>query len=192
MYVVCITPFPLPPTAQEEIANKYLSLMQSQIGFEVGAEDTIAALVRNNSKLLEKHIHKKEIQTFIDLLRKSREKKSVTYMCTSTNVHVNFRNNIYVCVVLCICFYAHRSYICIHMCVYALVCACVCVCVFTHSYYIHMFRFLTYIGDLCVSKGMAIQRVQGMVCEVVLKDANADVLMTLRYVLYVPHIPQFI
>ena len=51
-------------------------------------------------------------------------------------------------------------------------------------------RFLTYIGDLCVSKGMAIQRVQGMVCEVVLKDANADVLMTLRYVLYVlPHIP---
>ena len=42
-------------------------------------------------------------------------------------------------------------------------------------------RFLTYIGDLCVSKGMAIQRVQGMVCEVVLKDSNADVLMNLRY-----------
>ena len=45
-----------------------------------------------------------------------------------------------------------------------------------------MSRFLTYIGDLCVSKGMAIQRVQAMVCEVVLKDSNADVLMTLRYV----------
>ena len=43
-----------------------------------------------------------------------------------------------------------------------------------------MSRFLTYIGDLCVSKGMAIQRVQAMVCEVVLKDSNADVLMTLR------------
>ena len=45
-----------------------------------------------------------------------------------------------------------------------------------------MSRFLTYIGDLCVSKGTAIQRVQAMVCEVVLKDFNADVLMTLRYV----------
>ena len=39
-----------------------------------------------------------------------------------------------------------------------------------------------YIGDLCVSKGAAIQTVQAMVCEVVLKESNADVLMNLRYI----------
>ena len=47
--------------------------------------------------------------------------------------------------------------------------------------YIHECRFLTYIGDLCVSRGVAIQRVQAMVCDVVLKDQNADVLMSIRW-----------
>ena len=60
---------------QEEIANRFLRTMQSQIGYGVLAEDTIAALVNNNSKLLEKYIHDPEIQTFISLLRNSREKK---------------------------------------------------------------------------------------------------------------------
>ena len=42
------------------------------------------------------------------------------------------------------------------------------------------FRFLTYLGDLCVSKGVAIQKVQGMVCNVVLSDQYSDILMRLR------------
>lgn len=42
-------------------------------------------------------------------------------------------------------------------------------------------RFLTYLGDLCVSKGVAIQKVQGMVCSVVLSDQFMDILMKLRY-----------
>ncbi|XP_064398624.1 inositol 1,4,5-trisphosphate receptor type 2-like isoform X2 [Halichondria panicea] len=65
---------------QEEIANKFLRTMQSQIGYGVLAEDTIAALVNNNSKLLEKYIHENEIQIFIQLLRNSRQNKFLTYI----------------------------------------------------------------------------------------------------------------
>ena len=41
-------------------------------------------------------------------------------------------------------------------------------------------RFLTYLGDLCVTQGVAIQNVQMMVCRVVLEEQNADVLMKTR------------
>ena len=47
---------------------------------------------------------------------------------------------------------------------------------FLHPH-LFFFRFLTYIGDLCVCRGQAIQKVQMMVCNVVLQDTNADVLM---------------
>lgn len=81
---------------QEHIA-KWFGFMQTQIGFQIFAEDTIAALLHNNKKLLEANITEKEVSTFVKLIRKNREAQYYQYLtdlCTSNGTAIPKTQNL--------------------------------------------------------------------------------------------------
>jgi len=70
----------------QETVAKYFGLMQAQIGYGLGAEDTLTFLLNSNRKLMEKHITGKEVDAYVALLERDRDHqflRRLTELCAS-------------------------------------------------------------------------------------------------------------